>query len=663
MKVKKITRRNLTGVSYLVAKWLSIVMILTAISYLLQIHLFFGLAIFREQYFGLFVGLVLCLTFLHFPFSSTSPRDQVPWYDWVLFVLGLFVGIYVTINYPRFLENVGVTTPERWIPGAIAVILILEASRRTMGWILTGLALFFIFYALFGYVMPGILYTRGISWPALSTYLYLDVNGIFGVPTYVVSTIVLAYILFGTILFKTGGGGTLVDIAIAFFGRFTGGPAKAAVAASSLFGSISGSVSANVVITGSVTIPLMKTTGFKPRIAGAIEAAASTGGQLMPPMMGAAAFVMATFINVPYAKVAIAALVPALLYFLALFIQIDLEARKMGLKSLTQDECPSRASALSESWVFFIPLLCLIYFLFILHWSPAKCALLAGLITLFLSYFRRETRRNFREFLGMLEESGRSMISLGIIGAIAGIVIGGVFSSGVVFSLTMMSTGLGQEMLLPLLIIVAVVCLILGMGLPTTAIYVMVAILVCPILERQGIYIIAAHLFVFYYALLCFVTPPVCFAAFIGAEIAHADMMKTGWSASRLVFAAYFVPFAFVFSPALLLEGSSVFIIVQVIAATMGICLLALAASNYMFRPIGNLKRLLALLGGIGLLFPLERGGWLLVGSLVGAGLGLLMFLFELRWWLANKRKKAMATQLNAQELERKDKSIARYSV
>jgi TRAP transporter 4TM/12TM fusion protein len=411
------------------------------------------------------------------------------------------------------------------------------------------------------------------------------------------------------------------------------------VVSSGLFGMISGSPVSDVMITGSVSIPLMKSTGYKPHVAAAIESVASTGAQLMPPIMGAAAFVMAEFLAIPYAKVAIAALLPALLYYLALFIQVDLEAGKTGLTPVPEEEIPSLATVLRRGWIFILPIALMVYLLFFLNLNAATAAYIAAAAIVPLSFLRRETRIDFKRMLIILEQTGQAMVA--VICAVAGIVIGVLTLSGLPFIFTLFVDMLGSHDKFVILILTGIISLILGMGMPTTAVYVMVALTLAPALIKLGIDPIAAHLFVFYYAMLSMITPPICLAAFAGAALAKADPMRTGYTCMRLGIIAYLIPFFFVYDKLLLLNGPVLLVTLSAITAAAATLAIGIAMAGYFTRSIGWIKRVLLAASGIGLLIP--PGGeiehsW--TANVAGATALALILLYE---WHARRRLVAAA--------------------
>lgn len=625
--------RTLGGRLRILTKVLLIAIPIVGIFFVMDTPSYLGWSILREQYYGLFLAMVLACVFLLVPPTKRAARNRVPWYDVILSILGVGVGLYVAVLYPNILWAIGMITPDRVIMSTTAIVLILEGVRRLTGWFLPSLGLLFILFARFAWLVPGVFRSPGIPWDRLFNSLYLDSNAMLGIPMEVTASIVLGFILFGNLLFGVGGGQFLTDVAMAGFGRFRGGPAKMAVVASSLFGTVSGSAVSNVVTTGVMTIPLMKSTGYKPHLAGAIEATASTGGQLMPPIMGAAAFIICEYTGIPYTKVIAAALLPAILYYAALFAQVDLEAGKTGLRGLPRDQLPPVRPLLGQSYLFIIPLAALVYALFILFLGPAKAALFGVGSILLVSFFRRETRFHLGWILEALEKTGRGLLELTVIVAVAGFIIGVVLFSGVGFVLPLVLGQLAGGNVHLLLLIVAFASIILGMGMPTVAVYILLAVLLAPSLIQLGVEPLAAHLFILYYGILAMITPPICFAAFAGAAVAGADSMRTGYTAMRLGILAYPVPFLFVFSPALLLMGAPGNIVVSMATAIAGCFLVGAALVGYLFRELSPQMRVLMGLVGIGLLIPIQSKFFMvtLLSNIIWSSLALVLFLREWR--------------------------------
>ncbi|HEX5019606.1 MAG TPA: TRAP transporter fused permease subunit, partial [Candidatus Binatia bacterium] len=570
------------------------------------------------------------------------------WYDLIAALASLIIGLYIFFYYPSLVNSLGDISGERVVLGCITILLLAEASRRLVGWPLVIIATCFLLYALFAFVFPGDFYGKGWSISRLATYLYLDANGIFGQALQVGASIVVVFVIFGEVLYVVGGAEFLSDFSLSLMGRFRGGQAKIAIVSSSLFGNISGSAVANVVVDGAFTIPMMKKAGYPPPVAAAVEAVASTGGQIMPPVMGAAAFLIAEYLQIPYASVALAALVPAVLYYVALFIQVDLLAARNNIHGLPRNELPKLFPVLKRSATFVGPLAVLIVLMFFLNRRPEEAGLMAALAALIIGFFTPGVKIGGQEILKILTNSGRGMLEIAAITGLAGVVIGVLQLSGLGFTLTLTLLNIGQSNALLLLVLTAIVSIILGMGMPTTAVYVLLAVLVAPGLAKLGILPIAAHLFIFYFGMLSMVTPPVCMASYAAASIGKTDPVTTGWNAMRLCAIAYIVPFLFVFSPSLLLIGHWYEVALSVITAIIGAILLGVGVVGYLFRSLGIFKRALFVLAATGLLIPVVHSGNFvaLTWSLNGGGLILAVLLVSIEW-LARQESGAKATAAN----------------
>jgi TRAP transporter 4TM/12TM fusion protein len=632
--------RSLKGVAGVWEKVLLAAIPVSAIFFVSDAPFYLGLAILREQYLGLFLGLILGAVFLSVPPSPRSDRTRLPWYDVVCSFLGLAVGLYVALFFPEVMRRMGDPDAFRLVLGALAIALIFEALRRTVGWILVAVGGFFILYARYADFFPGELRGTGTTWDRLVNYLYTDVNSLFGLPLAVAAIIVLPYIFFGQVLFGIGAGKFLTDFSMAIFGRQRGGAAKMSVVASSLFGTISGSSVANVATTGILTIPMMKQSGYRAHVAGGIEAAASTGGQLMPPIMGAAAFLMAEFLAIPYREVVVAALLPAILYYVVIFTQVDLEAGKMGLRGLAADQLPGMGQLLRTGWLFVIPLFILIYALFIMSYEPGKAGIIAVVASIALGFCKRELRAKPGWVIDSLIATGRAMLELGTTVALAGLVVGVVQVSGLGFILSHGLVNLAGGNVLYLLFLTAIVSIILGMGMPTTAVYVLLAVLVGPALTQLGIEPLAAHLFIFYFGMASMTTPPIALAAFAAASIAQSSPMRTAVHSMRFGVAKYVVPFLFVFSPALLLKGNFIDVALATITALAGALLLGMAVTGYFVREIGSLNRALLTVAALALLIPAVGKGVLFtwITDVVGVALAAVVLALELWKGVAIRR-------------------------
>jgi TRAP transporter 4TM/12TM fusion protein len=605
---------------------------------ILNLPLYFGLSFYIQQYLGIFFGLIMALVYILIPFKKGGQMDRLPWYDLICSLAGMVVGIYLALYYKEIVVELGLLIPHRIVLGTIAVVLILEASRRLLGWPFLSILLLFLFYALFAFLFPGGLYGKGVSWSRLANFLYLDPQGVLGVAIQVAATIVFAFVFFGQMLFKTGGGDFFNGLATALMGRYRGGPAKAAIIASSLFGTMSGSAVANVVTTGTVTIPLMKKTGYSAHFAGAVEATASSGGQIMPPIMGAAAFLMATFLGIPYFKVALSAAIPAMLYYIALLIQVDLRAAKSGLKGLPPDAIPQLPIVVRKGWPYIVPFCVLIYTLFFMMLDADKAGLYSTASVFLVAFLRKESRPNFMKVLNILKETGEGMLEIGVICSAAGIIIGVVSLTGLGFTFSQTLVNLAGGNTLILLVLAATGAIILGMGMTVTAAYILMVILIAPALTQLGIDPLNAHLFVFYFAVMSFLTPPICLAVYAAASLAGADMMKTAYQAIKLGIAAYIVPFLFAYHPSLLLTGEIIGIIHSTVTAIVGISLIAVGVEGFLFRELNWVKRVLLIIGGLGCMVP----GWR--SDVVGLGIGIPIFIWEWKTYrLIKKTESALS--------------------
>ncbi len=591
-------------------------------------HLYWSL--YPQQFIAAALALALPIAYLTLPARRGSPRDHIPWYDVAAAALGLIAAGYVAVRYPHIVNQIFFRPPEAYIPGAIIVVLVLEALRRATGWALVVIVVSFILYALFGDILPGRLSSKAQDWQKLAGYLAFDINGILGIPMAVATTIVVAFIFFGNLLSSTGGSKFFTDAALVSMGRYRGGSMKIAVVASALFGSVSGSAVANVAATGVVTIPMIKRNGYPAHKAAAIEAVASTGGQLMPPVMGAAAFLMAEFLQVPYSDVVLAALVPGLLYYVALFIQADLEAGKMGISAVPASEIPQRRSVLGGMH-YFLAFCVLLYALFTLHWQPERAALAAAgtVVVTGVLFGYQGVRPKLAGLLGAFARTGKTVVEIILISAAAGMVIGVLNVTGLSFNLTYSLVQIGAGNAIVLLLLAALVCIVLGMGLPTLGVYVLLAALVAPALVEVGIDPMAAHLYVMYFGMMSMITPPVAIAAFAAAGIAGASPMRTGFAAMRFGWSAYIVPLLFVASPSLLLIGEPEAVAVAVITATMGVWLVSIALAGYFMRVVSLPMR--AFLAAAGLLALVPAGAFegAMWTDIAGAVLGGLLITRE----------------------------------
>ncbi|MBL4600117.1 MAG: TRAP transporter fused permease subunit [Rhizobiaceae bacterium] len=592
-----------------VADGMAILLILVAMAWALNVPRYINLGFYPQQFFAAILGLALSISYLTFPAKRASDRVILPWYDIVFSVLSLVSVGYIAVNYPDLILKIFSRPIEVWLPGLIVVLLVLEALRRATGWALVIIISVFLLYALFGDVIPGRLQGRAQSWQMLSGYMAFDSNGMLGLPMSVAATVVITFILFGSLLATTGGTKFFTDIAMLGMGRFRGGSMKIAVLASGLFGSISGSAVANVVGTGVITIPMIKRDGYPAHKAAAIEAVASTGGQLMPPVMGASAFLMAEFLAVPYSTIVMAAIVPAVLYYVALFIQADLEAARMGIAPIPKSEMPSTKGVMLGMH-FVLAFGILIYALFFMRWQPEKAALLGALSLVISSmiFGYQGERPSLWKLFKTLATTGHGVVEIILISAASGLVIGVLNVTGLSFNLTYILVLIGGGSAVGLLALSAVVCIILGMGLPTLGVYVLLAALVAPALIEVGIEPVAAHLYVLYFGMMSMITPPIAMAAFAAATIARAPAMATGWAAMKFGWAAYVIPVLFVFSPTLIMVGEPLEIAIATITAAMGVWLVSAALAGFFAGRLSPIMRIL--FGAFGLLALIPAGAF-----------------------------------------------------
>lgn len=591
-----------------------------------------GFIFYPEQFFAEMFGLAGMLVYLYVPRGKGKKREgPIPWYDLIASFLCFACWTYIAIYYPR-LSEFSTNFPKIGLLIAIIVIpLILEGLRRTSGWSITIIVLAFIILALICHLLPSYLKGNKIEANRLLYFLTWDSTAILGMPLKIISTIVVAFIMFGQALSLSGGSSFFTDISMVIMGKYRGGPAKIAIVASSLFGTISGSTVANVVSTGVVTIPLMKQAGYRSHIAGAIEAVASTGGQLMPPVMGVAAFIMAEFLQVPYSKVCIAAIIPSLLYYGALFIEADLEAGRYGISRVPKEKIPPALPVIKSGWFFSVPFIVLVITIFFLNYPIQQSALLACAIvvalTMVIGY--RGKRIGLGEVFEIFRSTGTNILQIFMIGAGAGIVIGVLNITGLGFGLTISLIQIAGGNIILLLLLAAILSILLGMGMPTGAVYILLATLVAPALVQMKIDPMAAHLFILYYGMMSMITPPVAIGAYAAATLSGAEPMRTGYAAMRFGWTAFVIPFLFVFSGTLILRGSPIFILIDVFTAIAGVWFISSAMIGYTNRPIGILYRILFWITGSSLLIPMGILKFARSINFLGAVLAIILILLE----------------------------------
>jgi len=572
------------------------------------------------------LALILGLTFLLVPHTQKKVVTNVPWYDVVLIFFSMVPALYYGLAYNTIITQLGYATLLQQVLGILLVIAVLEAVRRVTTWVLTLLcALFFLYPLTLSYSLPGFLHGDNYSLARVIGQIYLFPEGMLGILLDITASIIVMFIIFGSLLEVSGGSNAFIDIARSITGKMKAGPALSAIAASALIGTVSGSGVANTATTGVVTIPLMKKMGLSPHFAGATEAVASTGGQIMPPVMGAAAFIMCHFLGMPYYQLCIAAAIPAFLYFFSLALGVIFEANKVLVSSeLSKGKILSFWQVIAKAWIYFIPLLVLIYFLVGPRLTPDICVFYAlislVMIILVKMGLKKESRHPARimaTFAEGLSRGSYGMVTLMAPVVGAGIIMGSLSLTGLGLTLSSNLVTLSGGNLLPLALLAALASIVLGMGLPTIACYIMVALLIAPAFGQLGVEPIAAHMFIFYFALASMITPPVCLTVYVGASIAGADMMKTGLTAMRLGIGAYLIPFVFLLNPAIFLVvgGSIVSSLVALSMACIGLVLVCSGLSGQLtntmvFNPF---QRGLLFIAGVALM--LNLGAVVLVNS------------------------------------------------
>jgi len=549
---------------------------------------------------SLHVAMMLFMTFFLYPATKNSSRKKVAWYDIIFAGLSVAVAVYVWADYSNFINRMGSPNTMDIIMGTILVVTVLEGSRRISGWPLVILSLIFIAYGLFGQSMPGIFTHRGYNWAKLINHIFINTEGIYGTSVNVAASYIFLFILFGSIMNKSGMGQFFNDIALALAGHTKGGPAKVAVIASGFLGSINGSAVANVVTTGAFTIPLMKKTGYSKEFAGSVEASSSVGGQLLPPIMGAAAFIMAEMLGVKYGVIVISATIPALLYYLGILIQVQLRADKNNLVGIPKEDLPKVKDVMKTRGHLIIPIIFLLYMLLFSGKTVIFSAFLTIILTVLVSMLKPETRMSVQDILEAFEEGTRSVVSVAVACAVVGIIIGVVSLTGFGLNMANAIIQIGNANLLATLVLTMVTCMILGMGLPSIPAYLITATIAAPALIQLGVPDIAAHMFVFYFAMFANITPPVALASFAAAGISGGDPMKTGLQSVKLSLAGFIVPYMFVYNTALLLLDTTPFIAIRVvITSIIGVFMIGMATEGFLYAKIHILLRPVAFIGAI----------------------------------------------------------------
>lgn len=526
-----------------------------------------------------------------YPGTRKSSMVSAPWYDWLLAAASACVVGYIAVFFNDIARRGAEPMEYEIYLGIAAIVLVVEAGRRVVGNVLPCLSVLFLLYCYFGNYVPGMFQIRGYSLNRIIQHMYLTSEGIFGLALGVSATFVIVFIIFGAFLSKSGGAKLFNELALALAGSRPGGPAKVAVVASGLLGTINGSSVANVATTGTFTIPLMKKVGYAPHYAGAVEACASTGGQLMPPIMGAGAFIMSEFLNIPYLSIAAAAVIPALIYYTAIFTNVHVRARRDGLEGIRKEDLPDAREVMKRDGHLLIPVVVIVVTL-LMKYTPLRAGFIGVVSVIFISALKKNTRMSPKDILDALVEGARGALGVALACALVGFIVGtsSLTSLGLTISNNIIEISGGN--LLLTLIMAMVACLVLGMGLPTTANYIVCSTIIAPALIGMDVLPLSAHLFVFYFGIMADLTPPVCLAAFTGAGIAGASPAKTGFAATKIALASYLLPYCFVYNPMLLLQDvQPVELAVLVVSAVLGVIALAGAFEGWYYRNLRKWER------------------------------------------------------------------------
>lgn len=587
------------------------------------------------------LAFVMALAYLLFPMKKDMPKDKLPWYDVIIAIVGACSWLYISINFDSLVRRAGIYNTTDIIIGIVGILILFEACRRIVGTPILIISLVFIVYALFGAYAPGFLNHRGYSIQRLVSHLYYNTEGIMGTPIGASATFIFLFIFFGALLDKTGIGQFFIDICNAIAGSYDGGPAKVAVLTSAMFGTVSGSSVSNTVGTGSFTIPMMKSLGYRPEFAGAVEASASTGGQLMPPIMGAASFLMAESLGIPYKEVAKAAIIPAILYFTGIFIMVHLEAKKTGLKGLSRDSLPKIGELLMKKGYLVIPLATIIYF-FVLGKTAIYAGLMgiiaAGLVAIINSIvdiiLKRERSFTFNDLIDVFVNGARNIISVAVACAMAGIIIGVITLTGLGLKIGAGLISISSGISILLLMLTMISSIILGMGVPTTANYLITSTIAAGAIIGLGFEPLAAHMFVFYFGIIADVTPPVALAAMAGAAIAKSDPLKTGFEATKLSIGAFIIPYMFIFNPQILMINTTfVEVIPILITSLIGMFGVSAGLDGYVFRKCNFIERILFIAAGLLSIYPE------FYTDIIGIGLIAALIILQ----IITRKKKAIA--------------------
>ena len=577
------------------------------------------------------VGMILILAFMLYPATKKASRKVIAWYDYVLIALSAAVPIYMCMDYVNIINRAGKPNMMDVVVGTILTIIVLEATRRVCGMALPIISIIFMIYSLMGTKqglipidIPGIFLHRGYTWQKLMSHFFSNTEGIYGSSVNVASTYIFLFIAFGEVMNKCGMGQFFNDFANAIAGGTKGGPAKVAVVASGLLGMINGAAVAVVVTTGSFTIPLMKKSGYDDEFAGAVVATGSVGGQLMPPVMGAAAFIMADTLGMKYNELLLSAIIPAVIYYMGILFQIQMRAEKMGMKGTPKDQLPKMSNVMKEYGHLALPIIFLVYMLFFSGKTVIMAAFYTIVFTIIVAECKKNTRMSFKDILDAMQASAKSTVSVAIACACVGIIVGSCSITG--FALNMANTiiSIGGKNLMFTLVFTMITCMILGMGLPSIPSYIITSTIAAPALVQLGIPALVAHMFCFYFAMFANLTPPVALAAFAAAGIAGGSPMKTGWASVKLALAGFILPYMFVYNTDLLLLDTPLAKAIQVaVTAAVGVFLISTAVEGYLFTKVNVVLRIVSLIGA----YLLIDSG--LVTDIAGIVICAVVFVFQ----------------------------------
>ena len=553
---------------------------------------------------SLYLLCAMVILFLVYPAFSKHSKKGVAWYDYLFAAASFGCCLYAFINYEAILLRFGISNSTDQFVFVILAVLVLEGTRRLVSPALSLITVIFLVYAYFGDLMPGMFQTKAGGLARMADHMFMIPEGIFGSPLGTAATYVSLFVLFSSLLQGCGMGDFIQDVALGLTGRSTGGPAKVAVISSAAFGTISGAAAANVVGTGTFTIPLMKKCGYPPEFAGAVEACASTGGQLIPPVMGAACFIMAEYIGVPYSKIMLAGLVPGFLYYMSVFVTVHLRSKKLGLNGMPKEQLPSVRAAMKSRGHLLIPFAAVIY-LIIRQYTISFAALVGIILVLLVSPLKKETRMSWKQIATAFVDGGKKTVSFGVSCACVGMIIGVTTLTGVGNVLGNYILDISQGNLFLTLVLVMIMSIIMGMGMPTVAVYIVQATVTAPVLVELGIPTLTAHFFCFYFGIIACITPPVAVPSYAAAAIAGSNPSSTGWAAFKMAIPAFLIPFVFVYEPGMLLNGgNTVNSVICIFTSIVGCFLVAAGMEGWVVRPLIKWKRILAVAGGLCCIIP-----------------------------------------------------------